>query len=358
MKDSIDKANVVIGKENNSQLYSSNRITGNIPKRRCYLNPKVKILIGSGTHQGKIRGKNEDAYLYDVALGLFILADGIGGNRHGEIASSLAVKSIRNHVLQKFNNYIMKKKSSTCTIEPLHEHHYSTLMSSALVEANDVVLKASLEKEDLDGMGTTVVAFLFSPFRDTVKEAHSDTSSFYIAGVGDSSVYSIIKVDNKLDHGDETQAVKVKVEGILKSTHLIKKLTKDHTVAEMLIESNQISREEGKKHQLRHVLTKYLGMKNKEDLLADLNIQEFHLKKNDYLLMCSDGLTNMLDDHEICRTIVTENDKWMSKQIIGHSSELHGEDPRLKHICNSLIHKANENGGTDNITVILIQKSN
>lgn len=232
---------------------------------------------------GKAREMNQDSYyvsdLEKDEIKLYILADGMGGYKGGEIASSLAVASVRNHI---FNNFKNVKKDRESILELIRE---------AVEYANKVVYEKSAEDSELQDMGTTLdVCLLYN-------------NKAFIGHVGDSRVYRIRK-------------------------NIIRKLTTDHSYVEKLVREGTITKEEAYNHPKKNMLMKALG--TDIPVKPDLIVKGF--LKDDILLMCSDGLTNMLRDNEIYNLLLNNP-----------------ESPE-----EALIKNANDLGGYDNITTIII----
>ena len=232
------------------------------------------------TDIGRKRQLNQD-YVFTcvVPLGnlpnLFVVADGMGGHKAGDYASKCTVETIVEEVAKS------KKK------EPV------AILDDAIQTANRLIRKKSLEDENLDGMGTTVVA---STYLDGI---------LYVANVGDSRLYVI---------GDD-----------------IKQITRDHSLVEEMVRMGGIDRAAARNHPDKNIITRAIGA------ASSVNVDYFEvaLKPEDIVLMCSDGLTNMIEDKDILEIVKTEGD--------------------LKTKADLLIKTANENGGKDNIAVLLMQ---
>ena len=232
------------------------------------------------TDIGRKRQLNQD-YVFTcvVPLGnlpnLFVVADGMGGHKAGDYASKCTVETIVEEVAKS------KKK------EPV------AILDDAIQCANRLIRKKSLEDENLDGMGTTVVA---STYLDGI---------LYVANVGDSRLYVI---------GDD-----------------IKQITRDHSLVEEMVRMGGIDRAAARNHPDKNIITRAIGA------ASSVNVDYFEvaLKPEDIVLMCSDGLTNMIEDKDILEIVRTEGD--------------------LKTKADLLIKTANENGGKDNIAVLLMQ---
>lgn len=232
---------------------------------------------------GRERQINEDYYYIakdEDKIKLYIIADGMGGYNAGEVASKLAVKSVKEYI---YSNY---------DISNTDQEYIENIMRDAVKYANDVVYKTSLTKPELNGMGTTLDACLIY------------NNKVFIGHIGDSRVYRIRK-------------------------DFVRKVTKDHSYVQKLIEDGTITKEEAYNHPKKNMLTKALGCI--EPIEPDVVIKTF--LKDDILVMTTDGLTNMIKEDEIFNII---------KEDLNTSVE-------------NLVEKANDNGGYDNITVVIIK---
>lgn len=231
---------------------------------------------------GKSRDMNQDSFFAskeDDEIKLFILADGMGGYKGGEIASSVAVYSAQNYICNNFKS-IPKERADILK-----------LISDGIEYANLMVYERSREAQELNDMGTTLdVCLLYN-------------NKAYIGHVGDSRVYRIRK-------------------------NIIRKITTDHSYVQKLVKDGTITKEEADHHPKKNMLMKAVGCNSLVE--PDLMCRGF--LKDDIILMCSDGLTNMLKDDEIYK-ILLEN----------------SENPVA-----ALINQANREGGIDNITAIII----
>ena len=232
---------------------------------------------------GKVREMNQD-YFYiskpEEKVQLYIVADGMGGYKGGETASKLAVETSKRYILNNFDS-----------IESNDKEEILKLIKSAIEYANLVVYEKSKENKELENMGTTIDVCLILG------------NKVYIGHVGDSRVYR-------------------------KRKDFFRKLTTDHSYVQKLVSDGTITREEAYNHPKKNMLIKALGCSTFVE--PDVMVKGF--LKDDILLMCSDGLTNMLKDDEIVKII--------------------NENPI--EACNNLVSKANENGGYDNITAVII----
>ena len=236
------------------------------------------------TDRGTVREVNEDYYNiitgYPGIPATFIIADGMGGHNSGEIASQTSVEFISNAILETSGIFAEGTRIQE-TVKKL------------LLDANRAVYDKAAEIADNHGMGTTLIMAVIIG------------KIMYVGHVGDSRLYLIR--DNK-----------------------IKRITTDHSYIEELVRNGSITREEAEKHPNRHIITRALGCS--EELEIDTYVCE--MEADDYFVLCTDGLTNMLDEEEIKRTVV---ENYPSKA------------------CEELVCSAIRNGGDDNITVIVIK---
>lgn len=214
----------------------------------------------SKTDIGKAREMNQDYhYVSDLEkddIKLYILADGMGGYKGGEIASNLAVNCTKNYIVNNFSK-IEKEKTEILN-----------LINSAIEYANMIVYEKSQEIPELHEMGTTLdVVILFN-------------NKVFIGHVGDSRVYRIRK-------------------------NVIRKLTTDHSYVEKLVKDGEITKAEAYNHPNKNMLLKALGCNN----LVNPDVFYKGFLKGDILLMCSDGLTNMLKDEEIYQILLDNPEK-------------------------------------------------
>ena len=232
---------------------------------------------------GKAREINQDYYSIpkpEDRLQLFILADGMGGYNGGEIASSLATTSAKSYIENNFDKIEHNKEAIL------------ELMKNAIEYANMVVFEKSKQEPNLEGMGTTLdICFIYN-------------NKVYVGHVGDSRIYRI--------RGE-----------------IIRKLTKDHSYVQQLVEDGKITREEAEHHPKKNMLLKALGCTS----MVEPDLRARNIETGDILLMCSDGLTNMVEEKEIYR-VVRENPETAAQVLV----EL-----------------ANAAGGYDNITVVIIK---
>ena len=240
------------------------------------------------TDVGKKRKGNEDALFLDDALGLYVVADGMGGHLAGEIASQLVVETISQHILQfKNNGNAVKNVIGDRTLSP-----EANQLLSGIHLSNKVVHEASLDNDACRGMGSTVSAVYFTD------------GTFIVANVGDSPIYLI-------------RDGKIKLISVL------------HTV---LAEQRALDPANAEKlgMEFRHVLTRAMGTES--SVKAD--IYEIQCFKDDVLVISSDGLSDKASPDEILE-LVNQND--------------------LDAACKELVKLANDRGGDDNVTTILLK---
>jgi serine/threonine protein phosphatase PrpC len=251
-----------------------------------------QIISGCGQSIGKQRGHNEDClFAFSAAtggeaisapMGLFIIADGMGGHQYGEVASSVAVRTMADYLLKRFHPYLINPSEGVK--EPIQE-----MLQVAIAEAQQAVTQAA------PGSGTTLTAVLVLGQQMT------------IGHVGDSRAYAL--------HPDGQVEV----------------LTHDHSLVKRLEELGKISSQDAAAHPQRNVLYRALGQG--ESLEPDIFTIPF--PQPGYLLLCSDGLWSVLSDDKLYDLVTTT--------------------PTLHSACQNLIAAANNAGGPDNISVILVQ---
>lgn len=252
----------------------------------CNMNPFFVFEHASQTDVGKLRDHNEDCIGYFPDQNLAILADGMGGHRAGEVASEIAVRTVRQVVCRRLAEAAGVPKE--LTIQDVCQ-----LLADACWEAGTAILEQASLHAQQAGMGTTVVAAVF----------HADR--IIVAHVGDSRAY------------------RIRQGGIIQ-------LTKDHSFVQQQVDSGLISPEEGRTSSMRHLLTRALG----SNPVPEADVAVHDIQENDLILLCSDGLTDMLTDEEMLDAISTSTG--------------------LSASCQRLIDLANDAGGHDNVSVILI----
>lgn len=232
----------------------------------------MNIILGHGTHAGIKRDHNEDTYGVSNDKQLYLVADGMGGHDHGEIACALARDTI------------------------LHFVEKGSSLQQAILNANHEIITNSMERGGDLPMGTTVVLVKI------------DDDGYQYAWVGDSRIYHYR--DNNM------QAV-----------------TTDHSYVQELVEQDLITLDQARTHPHRNVVTQALGVTDNSEIKVSTG--EGKLKPGDKLLLCSDGLTEEVKDQTICDVL---------------AKDIHPQET-----CDQLIIEALKSGGSDNITVIVLE---
>lgn len=232
---------------------------------------------------GRVRKANQDAYHIGKAsenMLWSVVCDGMGGTNGGNVASLVAVGAISSSIDK---NYHDEKDDLSVR----------NMLVTAVIGANTQVYQKSRSTPELSGMGTTVVLALVRG------------NKAFVVHAGDSRAYHLTR------------------EGI-------SQVTKDHTVVQYLLETGELTKEEVKNHPKKHLITRALGVEENVD--ADYN--EFEVSVGDKLVLCTDGLTNMVSETEI-------------QHIVAQNAATDAAD--------ALVELANERGGNDNITVVIIE---
>jgi protein phosphatase len=243
------------------------------------------------TDVGLVRKHNEDSFFLDTEMGLFIVADGLGGHAAGEVASRIVVKQ-----MAKFIEQTVKQETETLPNYDARLSRNGNRLKGAILSSDRAIMDNIVRHPERDTMGSTVVACLVEGANAT------------IAHVGDSRAYRI--------GGDG-----------------IGQITRDHSWVAEQIANGIITAEEAKRHPFRNVITQALG--NGNDLAID--VHDMKLDASDAILLCSDGLSGMLQDEDIFSIV---------KQA-----------PDLQVAVRSLVCRAIENGGEDNVSVIILRGS-
>lgn len=251
---------------------------------------KFQLISGGFTHVGMKRDHNEDAFIINPDGNLLIVADGMGGHNSGEIASKMAAETVNTFFMATAEDdeitWPYKYDKNQCEAE--------NRLNVSIRLANDRVYETSKRNELYHGMGTTIVSVFFTG------------SDAYIANVGDSRVY--VFRGSRLDQ-----------------------LTVDHSLLNDFLKENTLTPEEIENFPHKNVIVRALGIKE------DVEVDVFHYqpKRDDIFLLCSDGLTDMVNDAEIADIILTTPDVKMGVKL--------------------LVREANQRGGMDNITAVLVQ---
>lgn len=243
------------------------------------------------TDVGLMREHNEDAVASDVDMGLAILADGMGGYNAGEVASEMAILSIVAELKEAMLNFNANPRHKARKLEV-------QLVIDAVNNANSAIFSASQNFPRCEGMGTTLVMGLFSDNR------------LLVGHIGDSRMYRLRR-------------------------QVLTQLTEDHSLLQEQINAGLLSYEQAKSAPYRNLVTRALGI----DAEVELEINDYEVEVNDVYLLCSDGLSDLLDDDIIQSTL---NAHFFS----------------LTSAAEALVQLANDNGGKDNISIILVKVKN
>ena len=231
---------------------------------------------------GRERAENEDRFLVEAEVGLFLVSDGMGGHRGGAVASEIVAQDLPVMIENRLHRL---RKGTVRSIR--------SILKSTIMEQNRQLQMEADSESGYKGMGTTVVVTLIRGAR------------VYAANLGDSRMYRFF--GGKL-----------------------RQMTKDHSVISELIDKGKIEPEEAENHAAQGEITHYVGMEEK----ATAFVRSFAARKGERYLLCTDGLTDMVDDKRICEILCAE------------------QSPTS--CCEKLIQEANSAGGVDNITVVLI----
>ena len=242
------------------------------------------------TDKGKVRKDNQDSFIIEKCDAkdclVVALCDGMGGAKAGGLASQLSNKAFVSYIYAKLTSRVHRALD------------FQKILRDACAEANGVAYEYSQFDEEYNGMGTTIVG-------GVVKS----NGNGYIINVGDSRAYHISR---RLD--------------------CITQITRDHSLVEDLVEYGAITKEQAKTHPQRNVITRALG----SEAQVDADYFEFTLQGGDFLLLCSDGLSNIVSDDELL--------------------EYSREYPEPELLCRSLMSKALNRGARDNVTVLAVMK--
>ena len=234
----------------------------------------MQFIVHGKTDQGLVRKENEDAFCIEKDVGLLAIADGMGGHASGEVASKMAIEILRESV---------KKEG-----EPLPDR-----LSSGVKLANRAIYEAAQSQSQLNGMGTTLTALQLNGNR------------LSIVHVGDSRAYLI-------------------------RGGVIEQITDDHTIVSEQVARGMLTREEAARSGMRNILSRALGIAPE----VDMDMEEITVSEGDRLVLCSDGLSELISDDEILSEVRSNR--------------------RPDLACNELVNLANQRGGNDNITVIVV----
>lgn len=227
--------------------------------------------IFQATNVGKVRKNNEDALLV-IGNETFVAADGMGGEAAGEVASQMLIETVKSFLEDR--------------PEPVDEK----ILSNAILKANGRIIETARRNPNYRGMGTTATIL------------HIYDNHAYYAHVGDSRLYRM-------------------------RNHQLEQITQDHSFVEELVRRGELTHEQAQIHPMKNILTQAVGAMSEIQIDAD----NFPVESGDIFLLCTDGLTNMVDDNDIAEILLTSNNP-----------------------ADDLIETALENGGHDNVTVIVV----
>jgi protein phosphatase len=251
---------------------------------------KGKLRCVGLSDTGKVREHNEDTIAYDGDMGLLVLADGMGGYNAGEVASGIAVKTIFNLVRDA-----VEREDLTIPDKATGLSRSSIILRDAIHRANKIIYQTARTQPQCEGMGTTVVGALL--FDNRISIAH----------VGDSRLYRVR--GTKLDQ-----------------------VTLDHSLLQELVDRGFYSPEEAQRAANKNYVTRALGVEPS----VEVEVQEQPVQKGDFFALCSDGLSDMVEDDDILLTVSTFG-------------------ANLDAVAKHLIQLANDNGGKDNVSVVMAQ---
>lgn len=240
--------------------------------------------IWGKTDIGKARRTNQDNFVCEIILDevvIFCVCDGMGGTSGGHIASKYATREF----IHAMKNQI--------TVE-INDEDAKIMLEKAVWSANNFVYEMATCDKNLREMGTTLVGGMLIG------------NYAYLANIGDSRCYHI-------------------------DSEKITQVTKDHSLVQAMLDNGEISDDEKKTHPHKNYITRAVGVSRE----TSSDIFKIRFEKNEYLLLCSDGLYNLVDDEQIKKTVIS--DKNIDKK------------------CDELIEIANKNGGTDNITAVILE---
>jgi len=245
------------------------------------------IAMESRSDAGRVRRNNEDAVLTDPALGLAVLADGMGGHNAGEVASNMAITALGSELAHAFRQQPLEVGAAGPA------GRVRTVLLDIIIRTNAAIHMAAKSNPRFSGMGTTLVAVQFYDNR------------LAVAHIGDSRLYRL-------------------------RSHALEQLTRDHSLLQEQIDQGLIAPELARFAPHRNLVTRALGV----DSTVQTELAEHAVEPGDLYLLCSDGLTDMVEDAEIAAVLDAATDN-------------------LPQCAAQLLEKANTHGGRDNVSVIL-----
>jgi len=251
---------------------------------------KGKLSCVGVSDAGRVREHNEDTIGTDADIGLVVLADGMGGYKAGEVASGITVRTVMGLLKEAVEREDLTQRDPESGLS-----RPGILLRDAIHRANKVIYQTARTQANCEGMGTTVVAGLF--FDDKLTIAH----------VGDSRLYRL--------RGTEFRQV-----------------TQDHSLLQELVSRGFYTPEEAQRAAAKNYVTRALGV----EPTVEVDVTEIPVDKDDVFLLCSDGLSDMVDDDDIQLTISTFG-------------------ANLRTLARQLVLLGNDNGGRDNISIVLVK---
>ncbi len=254
----------------------------------------MPLTVGALSDKGRVRANNEDSFVADEELGLFIVADGMGGHNAGEVASRMAAELVTG-AIRSLRERDADPERTRVTFGPSDPSlpDEENRLAGGIKLANRAINEASAGSPERRGMGTTIVA------------ARIAGDMYTLAWVGDSRIYL-------MRHG------------------LLQQVSVDHSLVQEQVCRGLISEDQADKSEFKNILTRALG----PDPEVEVDSASLGAFDNDYLVLCSDGLTRMVPDDVIADTIRSKTDP--------------------ADICSALVAAANDAGGRDNVTVIVV----
>lgn len=244
------------------------------------------------TDVGVVRDSNQDSYVADPAVGLFMVADGMGGRAGGEVASHLAVETLGSEVNSRFRDLLFSD-------QPTRE----TILRQAINLASLNIYSRSLKMPHLRGMGTTSTV-LWLPVRAEQLNSSPAGTLGLVAHVGDSRCY-------------------------LLRAGLLYQLTNDHSLFQEKVKAGVLQPDSPLAGQMKSVITRCVGYQEDEEV----DVFSFQPYRGDRFLLCSDGLSNKLSEREMADLMMEDDLEW---------------------VCEHMVELAKERGGEDNITVMVV----
>lgn len=239
----------------------------------------MRVISSGITDVGRKRAHNEDNFLINEEMRLFVVADGMGGHNGGEYASAICVNTVE-EIVENMDYGDIQIEDAETSIELVQEK-----LSYALRLAGRRIYERAAESQEFHGMGTTAVALLL------------DKERAYVAHVGDSRLY--------LMRGDT-----------------VSQLTEDHSFVAKQVKAGVLTEEEAKNHRMRNVIYRSLGYQ--EDVEVD--VMTVDIKSKDIFLLCSDGLSGHVEDREMYEHVMSHRPQDAARRMVDLACERGGDD--------------------------------